>query len=809
MSAEKILDNEATLRLKGWAVTVVNPKNKKRLFGLPRLRPGGKRSGRQANLAKTVRQRELSRVQGRFSFFRSQLLYRVYSVVPSRYRWMLPMLRDFVPGVADDEAEAIDGAIATDDDAVIPAITDDFLLPALAPGTELLGQRGRYRIEALVSVRGRGRVYQGRQLGNEQPVSVREYLLPRRQFTPSEIRLRQNSFRDRGGLALADGRPERFRLMQPEEAIPDQKEPRCYLIDTEEIDLLPSLRTHLQARSPWSAPLVWRFYNQVLQTLESLHGQKFTVPAGQVRQRIVHGNLSLDSILIDWPEDPAFAGDPQFLVYLTDLLLWEGLFDLPGQETPRPTVADDLAAVGRLGYRLLVGEPDDAAIGDPRQPADWPAVQPALKQYTFQLLGLRTPFLSAAAARQAIPADWQLLETSSLAVTADEAEAAPARRWWRWLLALLLLGLLGGALGWWLTRRQRAIASSETPQLCCFDGATGVPRGAFTYASDRAGLGDYVFRQKNLVFSDVTVEAAIETTYPEVALTYSPMLTDEAAIAAVINEEADFALSAVFGESAGALQPIPAELQASPVAHDAIAVYVAFSYEQRAQGLPQALNGRLTFDQLRQLYTGQITNWRQLGGPDLPVQLYVPSEPDMVAIFEARVLQDPLTIAAFRQLVELQTIQSSPITPTDGPPITPVRVLRTFDSLRAVIQDFEEAAIGSIGFGPLSQVFGQCSVYPLALQADTGPFVQAIVRTEGGTAIDPAIDLCQDKGSYQRDDRLIVTGQYPLAYPFEVIYPYDNSRPPMGRKVVEMLQATDSQRQLERAGLVPIEIAED
>ena len=235
-----------------------------------------------------------------------------------------------------------------------------------------------------------------------------------------------------------------------------------------------------------------------------------------------------------------------------------------------------------------------------------------------------------------------------------------------------------------------------------------------------------------------------------------------------------------------------------------------FKGQPAAQGLPQALSGRLTFEQLRQLYTGQITNWRQLGGPDLPVQLYVPSEPDMVAIFEDRVLQDPLAIAAFRQLVELQTTQSPQITTTtDEPPLTPVRILRTFDSLRAVIQDFEEGAIGSIGFGPLSQVFGQCSVYPLALKADTGQFVQAIVRTEGGTAIDPSIDLCQDKGSYQRHDRVIVTGQYPLAYPFEVIYPYDNSRAPMGRKVVEMLQATDSQRQLERAGLVPIEIDED
>jgi len=76
------------------------------------------------------------------------------------------MLRDDLPSVAEDQAQkTADGAIAPSDlDLIlIPVITDHFLLPALLPGTELLGQRGRYRIEALVNVRGRGRVYRGRQ----------------------------------------------------------------------------------------------------------------------------------------------------------------------------------------------------------------------------------------------------------------------------------------------------------------------------------------------------------------------------------------------------------------------------------------------------------------------------------------------------------------------------------------------------------------------------------------------------------------------------------------------------------------------
>jgi len=72
------------------------------------------------------------------------------------------MLRDDLPSVAEDQAQkTADGAITPSDLDLIPVITDHFLLPALLPGTELLGQRGRYRIEALVNVRGRGRVYRG------------------------------------------------------------------------------------------------------------------------------------------------------------------------------------------------------------------------------------------------------------------------------------------------------------------------------------------------------------------------------------------------------------------------------------------------------------------------------------------------------------------------------------------------------------------------------------------------------------------------------------------------------------------------
>ena len=50
-----------------------------------------------------------------------------------------------------------------------------------------------------------------------------------------------------------------------------------------------------------------------------------------------------------------------------------------------------------------------------------------------------------------------------------------------------------------------------------------------------------------------------------------------------------------------------------PVAWDALAIIVH----------PTNPVNNLTMDQVRAIYTGKITNWKQLGGPDAPIHLYV------------------------------------------------------------------------------------------------------------------------------------------------------------------------------------------
>ncbi len=68
-------------------------------------------------------------------------------------------------------------------------------------------------------------------------------------------------------------------------------------------------------------------------------------------------------------------------------------------------------------------------------------------------------------------------------------------------------------------------------------------------------------------------------------------------------------------ESADSTAPHPQErrVQLTPVAWDALAVIV-----HKNNGVDN-----ITLDQVRLLYTGKITNWKQIGGRDAPIELYV------------------------------------------------------------------------------------------------------------------------------------------------------------------------------------------
>ena len=675
----------------------------------------------------------------------------------------------------------------------------------LQENAEIRGRQGRYRVGRFLGSRGLGRLYVGQDVNRRQPVVIREYLLPIQHFNPTEQRLTRDTFETIAGLKLADGREQDFRLMEPWDAMGDRHDPeRCYLVTTGLVDTYPTLRSLLTQPATLTPLQVRQVLNQALQTLESLHSQKYMLPAGQIQTGLAHGNLNLDSIVIR-PDADSYYERPQLLVFLRDLGLWESLFTPPPATANIPQVEDDLVTLGQVGFYLLVGRWQDVYGRrlKPRSPHVWPGTDLSLEQYLRRLLSLEEPtFDSSAAARQALlqlPAP-PAPKPSTLAAT--PAEPVRTRRFplWVWLLLLAGLGLLAaGLIGWWWSRR-REIAS-QSPPLCCVAEVPAAPSGQFPYAAERQGTWYPLWHSKNLVAQGKTLEQILEALQPGLDLQLTPLPTSQAAIDQVLQDAADFAITP---------QPEnrPVDLTVEPIAYDGLVVFVAFSYVERDRGLPHHLQGQLSLQQLRQLYSGDIRNWRELGGPDLAVKLYLPTQPELIRVFEQRVLQTPEAIQTFRRQWGLETLQTSTQSSSlmTSPDLAAIdgEALPPLDMLQTILQDFEaQPRTGSIGFASLSQIYSQCSVYPLAISTNTASAVQPLYQ-HNGSPISPAIDLCGDKGDYTPRQSLFVKQIYPLAYPLVVLYRRDNSHLPIGSTFVQMMTTDEGQQMLSKTGLVPL-----
>ena len=75
---------------------------------------------------------------------------------------------------------------------------------------------------------------------------------------------------------------------------------------------------------------------------------------------------------------------------------------------------------------------------------------------------------------------------------------------------------------------------------------------------------------------------------------------------------------------------------------------------------PQTGVGSLTIEQVRQLFTGQVTNWKDVGGNDVSVQVwtYSPNE-DVQQIFDNTVLAGQPVTSLARLAVSAQTMSDS------------------------------------------------------------------------------------------------------------------------------------------------------
>ncbi len=657
-------------------------------------------------------------------------------------------------------------------------------LATLPQEAEIKGSQGTYQIVSYSGVRGLGRLYSGIQVKDKQPVIIKEYLLPNRSFNENETIKRKESFKRVGTVSLADSRIQNFRLVETKEAIADDKGERCYLI-AKGIDSSQTLNQYIIEQGAMTAPQVREVLNQGLQTLQFLHTQKLRFPSNQIQLGLTHGNINLDSTLIK------VENQQKFSIYFCDLAIWENLFIPPIIAQPTPARPEqDLQSLGMVAFYLWVGKTNNLASNQPLDPRDhqqWPDTDDRLKQFIYRLIGWETPFESAEAARQAL---LQLPKEDGANNSARSSAAGEMEK--RLPMALiLLLGLLvflllgGGIWSLFLFFNKKTTPPSIDPKwsklVRNFSEVPNVPSGNFTYTGEKDSTWSYILTQPvdNGRLADFLARPKADAT---AIYNYQSVLSVDVnnpikSIEEVQTGKKDFAITSLVNN-------ITSKLEKKEVAYDGLIVFVAFN--KRDSNLANALGGQISLEQLRQIYTGKITNWQQINSKlpnPLEIKPFAPTEPEAISKFQEIVLQnDPQDKALFAAKV------------------TKLDTTKTQNQIRSEI--LEGRATGIISFGIISKTWKQCTGYPLAIANGNKPASQPLFQRRDRRSINPSDDLCQHDDYYVD----VTTFQsYPLGYPIFVVYPQDSNRLPGGSTFAQMLTTRQGQCLLSKVGLVALQ----
>jgi phosphate transport system substrate-binding protein len=273
-----------------------------------------------------------------------------------------------------------------------------------------------------------------------------------------------------------------------------------------------------------------------------------------------------------------------------------------------------------------------------------------------------------------------------------------------------------------------------------------VPSGLFNYG------GSTTFAP----LRSQTVNDAITTAHPDFKLRYTEPLTGKpgsgAGIQMLMDGQLDIAQSSrpLKDTEFSQAQSRGFKLEQVPIAIDGIAFYTN----------PDIKVPGLTIDQLKGMLTGKITNWKQVGGPNLPV------------------------IAFSRDIKAGGTVDfvNENILDKQGLGSTVKTVRDTTDALRKVA-----TTPGGIGYATASEVIGQRTVRPMPLGKSGSQFVA------------PFTSSGEINASTFQD------GSYPLTRRLFVIIRRDGKADEQaGAAYANLLLSDEGQKFIAKEGFVPI-----
>ena len=312
------------------------------------------------------------------------------------------------------------------------------------------------------------------------------------------------------------------------------------------------------------------------------------------------------------------------------------------------------------------------------------------------------------------------------------------------------LGAIG--LGIWQLSQSKA----SNPNVANFARVPDVATGVFNYGGSTSWAA-----------LRLAVDSVIQAERPEIQFRYVQPENEPPGSSPGIKMLLEGRLA--FVQSADALNPQEYELAKQqgltlkqvPVAVDSIAVAVH----------PRLALSGLTLEQLRQIYTGEISNWREVGGADLPITVYSrpPSTGDLVNRFKTKILQN----RQFSSQVEY--------------------VPTTTQALRKLANN-----PGGIYYDSTAAMILQCTakLLPLGLQPDAlvAPYRPPLI---------PASQCPQKRN--QLNVKALKTARYPLTHYLYVVFLENKAESQIGRAYANFLLTPQGQKLIAKTGFVPLD----
>jgi phosphate transport system substrate-binding protein len=333
---------------------------------------------------------------------------------------------------------------------------------------------------------------------------------------------------------------------------------------------------------------------------------------------------------------------------------------------------------------------------------------------------------------------------------------------WIWgggaLVVTLLwsISLIGGGI-WKLTRQSvEETSQSEPTYFKDFTEVPNVPSGLFRYTGSPAWAP-----------IRLSIDSPIQAERPEFRLQYiqpdNGPPSNRRAIAMLLDDRVAFVQSSI------ALQPEDRHLavqnnislQEIPIAIDSIVAVVN----------PNLNVSGLTLEQLRSIYTGQIVNWKEVGGPDLAIVPF--SRPSGAGGKIDFFVENVLMGQEFGSNVKFFS--------------TPTEALRELANHP-----------GAIYYASASVAIPQCDVKPLAI----GRSAESLIAPYKGALVSPA--ECPARRN-QVNLEAIESGNYPITlYLYAVVKQDGGIDEQAGRAYANFLLSDRAGQLLERAGFIPI-----